>query len=299
MSKDTEKSPKNKEMTFWEHTAELANRLKIVLYTLIASTIIMMILPANPSVFTDPFQSYSPLVSVILRTIKAQVLPENVELIGLEITNPIELYVVASFFFGLAVTAPVFAYQIFRFVDPALYPHERREIYPLLGAFLLLFLSGLIFGYVVLVPYAISAVLPFFTAVGAKPVISVNDFYYTVFFLTLLTGFTFTFPVFLVLLVKYGIMGTKVLTKNRKYLYFAVLILVFVITPGEGGLANLMLFIPLIILLEGGIFFARRYEKKGEIHRLPWFTEETKCKFCGKAMPSNVTFCPNCGKSGK
>lgn len=298
MPNDTAKN-KNKEMTFWEHTAELANRLKIVLYTLIVSTVLMMILPANLSFFNDPLQFYDPLVSAILRTIKEQVLPKNVELIGLEITNPIELYVMASFFFGLAVTAPVFAYQIFRFVDPALYPHERREIYPLLGSFLLLFLSGLIFGYMILVPYAISAVLPFFAAVGAKPVIVVTDFYYTVFFLTLLTGFTFTFPVFLVLLVKYGIMGTRVLTKNRKYLYFAVLIIVFIITPGEGGLANFMLFIPLVVLLETGIFFARRYEKKGEIRRPPWFAEETKCKFCGKSMPTNVTFCPSCGKSGK
>ena len=286
-------------MTFWEHTKELGKRLKIVLYTLIISTIAMMALPANLSFLSDPFGSYEPLVGVVLKAVREQALPAGVKLIGIEFVAPLELYLVASFFFGLAITAPVFAYEIFKFVDPALYPNERRAVYPFLSSFLVLFAVGLLFGYLFLVPYGMAALLPFFHVVGAEPLIAVSDFYYFVFFLTLLTGMAFTFPIFLVLFVKFGIVGTKKLTQNRKYVYLGLLILVFLITPGEGGLANFMLMAVMVVLFETGIFFARRYEKKGEVTHPRWSTEEAKCKFCGKTIPTNTTFCENCGKSQK
>jgi sec-independent protein translocase protein TatC len=297
--KDTGNSSKNKEMTFWEHTAELANRLKIVLYTLIFSTVLMMILPANLTFINNPFEFYDPLVAVILRKIKEQILPAEFRLIGLEVTSPIELYVVASFLIGLAITAPVFAYEIFRFIDPALYPDERRAAYPFVTSFLVLFIVGIFFGYWLLTPVLMRAMLPFFIAVGAEPIISIMDFYTLVFVTTIMTGAIFTFPVFFILLVRYGIIGTQILTKNRKYLYVALFIITAIVTPDGGPLADIILFIPIVLLVEAGIFFARRYEKKGEIRRLPWFAQETKCKFCGRTMPSDVTFCPNCGRSGK
>lgn len=286
-------------MSFWEHTEELIRRLKVVLYTLVISTIVVMVLPANPSFISNPLGYYEPLVAVVLRSIREQALPPGVKLIGLEFVAPIELYFIASFFFGIATTAPVLAYEIFKFIDPALYPHERRDIYPFLTSFLVLFVTGLILGYIVLVPYGLAALLPFFQIAGAEPYIAVSSFYYFVFFLTLMTGLVSTFPVFLVLFVKYGIIETKMLTKNRKYVYVGLMILVFLITPGEGGLANFMLLAVMIALFEAGVFFAKRYEKKGEIRHSRWFAEEAKCKFCGKAIPTHTTFCPNCGKSQK
>lgn len=252
-----------REMTFWEHLEELAKSIKVALYVLIVSLVAMLVFPANLSFLENPFEFYDPLIAVILRSIKKQVLPPNVQLIGLEFVAPIELYLIASFFCALAITAPVFAFEIYKFIDPALHPNERKDVYPFITSFLILFAIGLIFGYVILVPFALLALLPFFSIVGAEMIISVTEFYYFVFFLTLMTGFACTFPVFLVLLVKHRIIETGLLTRNRKYVYIGILILVFIITPGEGGLANFMLFALLVALLEAGIFFAHRYEKKG------------------------------------
>jgi sec-independent protein translocase protein TatC len=290
---------RDRPLTFWEHTEELLKRLKVVLYTLIVSTVVMMVLPANLSFLENPLEFYDPLVAVILRAIRKQVLPADVRLIGLEITSPIELYVVASFLMGVAVTLPVFAYEVFRFIDPALYPDERRAVWPFLASFSALFVGGVVFGYGVLTPVLMRATLPFFTAVGAEPVISIMDFYTVVLVTTIITGVMFTFPVFLVLLVKYGIVGTQMLTKNRKYVYVALFIITAVVTPDGGPLADLILFIPIVLLVEVGILFARRYEKKGEVRRPRWFTEEAKCKFCGKTMAPDEMFCPSCGKSQK
>ena len=294
------KLSKERDMTFWEYTEELAKRLKVAFYTLIISTAIIMVLPANITpLFSDPlvfFEYYEPLVAVILRIVREQALPEGVKLIGLEFASPIELYFVASLFFGLATSAPVFAYEIFKFIDPALYPHERREIYPFMFAFMALFISGMIFSYMILVPFGISALLPFFSITGAELLVSVTDFYYFVFFLTIVAGLAFTFPVFLVILVKYRIISTDLFANRRKYVYLALMIIVFIITPGASPASNFILFAVMIILFEGGIFFAKRYEKE-DIRPIEPHRKGEKCKFCGNPIPLGTTFCPHCGKS--
>jgi sec-independent protein translocase protein TatC len=294
-------SRKDRVMDFWEHTEELAARLKVVLFTLIISTVAMMVLPANLSFFQNPLESYEPLVGVILRKIREQVLPENVRLIGLEFAVPIELYVLASFVFGLAITVPVFAYEIYRFVDPALYPHERRDVYPFVASVSILFLVGAVFSYIVITPYVILGISPFFSIVGAEMVVSVMDFYKLVLFFTLLIGLGFTFPAFFVILVKYGILGTKMFTKNRKYLYAALFVLAMIMTP-DGGfpLGNFMIWIPMVLLMEIGFLIARRYEKEGKETVLErWFPEGPTCRFCGASISDDTVFCPKCGRSQK
>lgn len=290
-------------MSFWEHTDELLKRLKVALYTLVISTAVMLIFPANPLLFfNDPLgflEYYEPLVAVILRSVREQALPEGVRLIGLELTSPIELYFLASFVIGLAISAPVFAYEIFKFIDPALYPHERREIFPFMSAFIALLVVGMIFGYMIVLPLGISALLPFFSIIGAELFISVRDFYYLVFFLTLVTGLVFTFPVFLVTLVKYEILSTSTFTSRRKYVYLALMMIVFIITPGSSPSANFILFAALIILFESGIFFAKRYEKSGTRRVETISQDENRCRFCGEIVPNDSIFCPCCGRSQK
>lgn len=300
MPENKEKAKEERLLDFWEHTEELAKRLRIVLTTLIISTVAMMVLPADLSFLKNPLEFYNPLVAVILRSIREQILPPDVQLIGLEFTAPIQLYFIASFTFGVAVTVPVFAYEIYRFIDPALYPHERRDVYPFVTSVSVLFVVGALFGYRILMPYLILAMFPFFSAVGAEMVISIMDFYNILFVTTVITGLAFTFPVYFVLLVKYGILGTGILTRNRRYVYAAFFILTMILTP-DGGfpLGNLMIWIPMVLLMEIGILFARRYEKKDEARRISWLPRGTSCRFCGASVSADESFCTRCGKSQK
>ena len=289
--------PKDTPKTFAEHTQELVSRLKVVLYTLIISTIIFMVFPANLSFLRNPLESYEPLVAVILRALKAQILPPDAKLIGIEVTAPIELYVLTSFILGVTVTIPVFAYELYRFVDPALLPEERRAIYPFIISVSLLFVGGASFGLIVLTPVFISSLFPFFSVVGAEPIISVMDFYNLIFTVILVTGGIFTFPAFFVLLVKFGIVNTEMFRKRRRYVYAALVIIAMLISPGSSPQGNLLLFLPLIILFEIAIFFGKRYEEKGEVKpiRLPW--QRPRCKFCNAEIPEGSQFCPKCRRS--
>jgi len=283
---------KDKEMTIWEHIYELSIRLRVILISIFIFTVIFMIVPADFSFLKNPSQLlivYKPLVVKILDVIREQVLPKNMTLIGGEVTAGIELYLMVSFAFGLICSVPVIAYEMYKYVDPALYPHERRLIYPFVISFSALFTFGALFGYFLLLPFMLWALVPFLLWVGAQPVILVTDFYGLVFISIFLSGIAFTFPVFLVLLVRIGLLRTRTLTKNRKYVYAATFILTAIITPDGGPLADAVLFLPIIVLFEAAIAIAKKYEREERSMKT--------CKFCDAEMEEDEIFCPKCGKS--
>jgi len=283
-------------MPFWDHAAELAKRLKVVLYVLMISTILFMVLPSDISSLSKPFEFYDPLVALVLRQIRAQVLPPDVQLIGYELTAPMELYLIASFIFGFAVTIPVIAYEIYRFIDPALYPHERAAVYPFVLSFTTLFVVGAAFGFMVVMPLTIWALFRFFGVVGAEQVISIMDFYNMVFVSTIFCGLTFTWPVFFVLLVKFGIVGTSVISKNRKYVYPVILIAIMFITTDGGPLVDAMLLLPMVALMEVAVYFGRRYEKSRP--KIDMRTDTVnRCRFCSRELELGKAFCDSCGKA--
>ncbi len=119
---------------FWEHINELKHRLKIIFIALIAATAFFALFPSNPAhMFTAKFWLtglYSPIVSVFLNWIRNFIAPRGLQIISLEIGAPFEIYFLASIIFGFLVSSPVIAYELYRFVDPALYPHERKSVYP-------------------------------------------------------------------------------------------------------------------------------------------------------------------------
>lgn len=288
--KDKVKVRDMKEMTLLEHLAELRDRLKVCMISIGITTLIMLAFPAqvlNPMELLSGI--YKPMVSFILGILVDIVKPPQMEIIGGEITAPLEIYFIASLVFGLMFSSPIVGYEIYKYIDPALYPHERRLIYPFLSAFIGLFAAGTIFGLYIITPFTFRAMLIFFELVGALPVISVKDFYMTILVVTIATGAVFTSPVVLVLLVRVGLISTKSIERNRKWIYGIGYIVAAIITPDGGLFANLILLAAFIALVEGGILVAKRYEKKKIL-------EEKLCPFCHEYIGDEI-FCPNCGKS--
>jgi len=283
-------------MPFWDHMIELAKGVKVVFYVLVVSTVLFMVLPADFAHLGNPLEFYDPLVALVLRLIRTQVLPPDVMLIGYELTAPMELYLIGSFVFGFAVTIPVLAYEIHRFIDPALLPHERRAVYPFVASFSILFVLGVTFGYVVLMPITLWALFRFFAVVGAEKIISITDFYNMVFVSTIFSGLTFTWPVFFVLLVRFGIANTSMLSKNRKYVYGIMFIVIMFITTDGGPLVDAMLMLPMAVLTETAIFFGRRVEKSRPITSAP-AKAVPKCRFCSAEIEPEKAFCEVCGKA--
>jgi sec-independent protein translocase protein TatC len=280
-----------------EHLGELAKRLKIVFYSLIATTIAIMALPGDLNFLSNPLTFYTPFVSVIFKRVIHDVMPPQFILVGYTVGSPIELYMLGSFVLAILINIPIIGYEVYKYVNPALYENEKQAVGPFVVSFTVLFAIGAIFGYFLLAPFTMYAMIPFFTAVGAAPMISANDFYGVVFAIVLMSGLTFTFPVFLVLLVRLKIISITVVTKNRRYIYGALLVITAVITPDGGPIADFALFVPLIFLLELAILVAKRYETEGLPTTIKWLQPEAKCRFCGSEMTRNEKFCRRCGRS--
>jgi sec-independent protein translocase protein TatC len=283
----------------WDHISELSTRLKVWIIAFFVSTLLFLVLPGDLSFLSNPFQIYRPLITVILLAIRNRLLPSQYTLIGGTVTTPLEIIVVGAAVFGFIVSLPVLAYEVYKFVDPAMRPGERQSIYPFVTAFTILFLGGALFAFFVLIPFVFYFSIFFFNSVGVATFIYADDFYNLIFFIIVATGTAFTLPALFVLLVKLGFMRTDALRKNRKYVWAFTLIATALASPDGGPLADIALFIPMIILIEGAIWYAKRYEKDdpSSTESISPTSMSLTCSYCGGTIDGGGVFCGLCGKA--
>lgn len=280
-----------------EHISELAHRLKVWIYAFLLSVFILLVFPADPSsILSHPFQLYQPVINALLLNIRRYLLPPQYILIGGTVTAPLEIIAVAAAVFGFLASLPVLAYEIYKFVDPAIKPSEKQSAAPFVLAFSILFMSGALFAFFVLLPFVFIFSIPFFQSTGISTFINADQFYNLIFFVVLVTGLAFTAPVFFVLLVKLQVIETQDVTKNRLYLWAGVFILTAIASPDGGPIADVALFVPMIIMIEAAIRIARRYERTPE--RIAEMKASGRmCQYCDTVLGNEEVFCRKCGRS--
>ncbi|MGL5093748.1 MAG: twin-arginine translocase subunit TatC [Aeromonas sobria] len=187
-------------------------------------------------------------------------LPEGTSMIATDVATPfltpIKLTLVVSFF----VAIPYLLYQAWAFIAPGLYQHERRLIMPLVVSTALLFYAGMAFAYYVVFPL----VFGFFTSTApvgvtvATDIASYLDFVLTLFFAF---GVAFEIPVATILLCWTGVTTPQSLKEKRPYVIVGVFVVGMLLTPPD-VFSQTLLAIPMWVLWEVGLFFARFYVKK-------------------------------------
>src|SRR5260370_16573052 len=105
-----------------------------------------------------------------------------------------EIILVAAAVFGFATSVPVLAYEIYKFIDPAIKPNEKQSVYPFVAAFSILFFVGGAFAFFVLLPFVFFFSLPFFTGLGISPFIYADHFYNLIFSFIIPPLFPFPTP---------------------------------------------------------------------------------------------------------
>ncbi|MEM2003304.1 MAG: twin-arginine translocase subunit TatC [Nitrososphaerota archaeon] len=287
-----------KEMTLYEHLMELRDRLKVVAIFYIASLLFWLVFPKNltlgelGSIITG---EYIPMITLVLEH-AASMSHGLVKLIPGTLTSPLEIYFIAAALMALITSIPIIGYEFYMYVDPALYPHERRLIWGFMGAFLSLYAVGAFFSYFFVVPLIVRFMVIFARIIGIPPeqtFVTAGDYYMLVFSTVALMGLLFTSPAIFVLLVRFGLISTSTFTKNRLYVYGLLYILIAFITPDGWLVGNTVLFLPLVVLLEVAVIVAKRFEKAREtgVYSVP------RCKFCGGEVPEDSVFCSKCGRS--
>jgi len=254
---------KTAEMTFWEHTEELLSRLRIILVSVFIAGAAIGFLPVNPATLLDPLAiTYTPIISVVMRWIERDLLPKGVVLIAGSIMDTAEIYLMMSVLVGVIVSTPIIAYELYGFINPALLQTERRYMGRFILSFVGLFIAGAFFAYKIIVPITLIVMLWFVSSSGAAMFIPIADFFNMVIVLVGVVGLFFTFPVFFVLLVQFGILKSEYFTVHRKPIYAVFIILAVVLTPDPTPITDILLLIPFIFLFETTVFVSRRIERK-------------------------------------
>jgi len=161
-----------------------------------------------------------------------------------------------AFYAGLFLSVPLLLFQVWKFVAPGLYEHERRYSFPFLIISTILFLLGAIFAYVVILPIA----LHFLISQGGelwKPNITLSNYLSFCMRLILAAGLVFEFPVLMYFLAKVGVVTPEFLVKNRKYAVLVAFVIAAILTPPD-VFSQVMLAVPLCLLFEVSIFVAKR-----------------------------------------
>jgi sec-independent protein translocase protein TatC len=231
----------DREQTFLEHLVELRSRL------LKASLSVLVVLLA-----LLPFSQK--LYSLLAEPLTSR-LPEGSSMIAIEVASPFLTPFKFSMLLALILSIPVVLYQVWAFIAPALYRHERRLAKPLLYTSVLLFYAGCAFAYFFVFP----TVFGFFTSVapeGVAVMTDINKYLDFVMTLFLAFGITFEVPIATIILVATGITTVEKLVSWRGYVVVGAFAVAMVLTPPD-VISQTLLAVPMWLLFELGLVMSR------------------------------------------
>jgi len=226
--------------SFIAHLIELRTRL-------IHSAIALLL------VFICLFPWASDLYALMAQPMLAK-LPKGGQMIATDVTTPFFVPLKVALMAAFLISLPYILYQIWRFVAPGLYAHEKRMVWPLIIVSTALFFCGMAFAYFVVFP----VVFGFITASAPQGVAVMTDIdKYLSFVLAMFMAFGITFqvPIAVVVLVRMGFVTVEKLREARPYVVVGAFVVGAIFTPPD-VVSQLMLAIPLWLLYETGIMVA-------------------------------------------
>lgn len=256
-----------RDLTFWDHLTELFRHFRKILYAFIISTIVVMLAPISIDIknINPSNLFYHTIASTVINNLQERFLTESIDLIPLSFHAPLEVYFFISIVIGATISLPIASYELYKFLSPALYKNEKGFALKFTASFISLFIFGFVLGYLYVVPITFQMMFSFSSLLNLTPIYDFAGFFSMVGMMLLICGLLFTFPIYIYLLVRAGILKTQHLTKNRKILYGALLIIIAILDPDPTLVTEILTFIPLIILMEVSILISKRVEKSRQI----------------------------------
>lgn len=231
--------------TFISHLIELRDRL---LRAVIAIVVIFVCL----------FPFSKDLYTLIAAPLLAS-LPKGGQMIATDVVGVFFVPVKVTMLTAFLIALPYVLYQMWAFIAPGLYAHERKMIIPLVFSSTLLFLAGMSFAYFLVFPVVFSAMTAF-TPEGVSWMTDINKYLDFVLTMFVAFGVTFEVPVAVVLLARFGIVTIVQLKEARPYVIVGAFVVGAIFTPPD-VVSQLMLAIPLWLLYEVGVIVAAMLNK--------------------------------------
>ena len=229
------------QMTFFEHLVELRKRL---IHSMIAIGIGAFI-----GVYIAKY-----VIDFVTRPILRAFAINHLEskLIYTHPAGVFNLILSLGIYIGIVLASPVVLYQIWLFVAPALYKHERSAIAGFLFSTVFLFIAGIAFGYFVTLPYVLNFLMGFQSSSlpNITPMITVNEYFDLTLMILLGLGLVFELPVLMFFLSLFGIVTPQFLWKNVRYAIALIAVVAAIITPTPDATTMLIFMAPML-----GLYF--------------------------------------------
>lgn len=190
-----------------------------------------------------------------------QALPKNGHMIVTDVTGSFFVPMKVTLLVAFLVALPWVLYQIWRFVAPGLYSHEKRMVLPLVVSSYVLFLCGVAFAYFLVFPTVFKFMAHYNAPLGAEMSTDVDKYLSFAMTTFLAFGITFEVPVVVIVLVRFGIVSLEKLRQIRPYVVVGAFVIAAVVTPPD-VMSQLLLAVPLWLLYELGLILAAIFIRK-------------------------------------
>ena len=245
----TKGAAEEREMPFLEHLEEFRRRLIQALLGLVLAAVVC-------AFFVDFI-----VTKIVLWP--ARGIERPLDLINTVPYGQVVFYMESVLFSALILGMPWILYQLWKFIEPGLYPKERKYISGIVGLTSLCFFLGVAFAYFILLPF----MLQFFAGFGSsdvKNLIAINEYATFILTMILVSGLIFELPMVSYVLARFGILTPAFMRHYRRHAYVAILVLSALITPTTDIFTMSVFSIPIVLLYEVSIVITAVAKRKRE-----------------------------------
>ncbi len=241
----------DKEQPLVQHLIELRNRLLYVVYFLLA-------------VFLCLFPFATDIYAIISAPLQA-VLPEGTSMIATDVISPFLTPLKLTFYLSLYIAIPFILIQIWGFIAPGLYQHERQLAAPLMISSVVLFFTGMAFAYFLVLPMLFGFTMGI-QLEGVATMTDITKYLDLVLHMFLAFGIAFEIPVATILLILAGVATPEGLAEKRRYIVVGCFVVGMMLTPPD-VFSQTLLAVPMWMLFESGLFFGKLMKRRSQERR--------------------------------
>lgn len=257
--------------TFWEHLEDLR---WVILRSLVVWLVVTCFAFTQKELISgiifaprdSGFVIYRALCALAYRVNFAAICPPpfEVELLNTRLMSPFFTHITTSLYAGLLLSFPYLAFELWRFIAPALYAHEKRRTFAFLIFGIVLFICGILLAYYVIFPIAFRFLGTYTFGDSVVNRIDLQSYMSTFYTTILAVGLVFQMPIVAYFLAKIGIVSAGFLKKYNRHAIVIILLVAAIVTPTSDPFTLMLLSIPMYLLYLLSIRVARIAERRSD-----------------------------------
>ena len=252
MSEADKPSEQEVTLTFWDHLDELrAVLIRILVITAIAAVAAFCLKEELFAVVLAPRSSDF----ITYRVMGVE--PFCINLMNTGLTEQFMIHLRTALYAGVLVALPYILYQLFRFVSPALYDHERRYATLLVGSGYMMFMVGTLLNYLLIFPLTVKFLGTYQVSPDVANMLTIQSYIDTLLMMNFVMGIVFELPVVCWLLGKMGLVTAQIMSQWRRHAVVVILIVAAIITPTTDAFTLFLVALPIWLLYEMSIWIVR------------------------------------------